>query len=264
MREDLIKTAVISIIMAAVTAASVVTAHAVSYDSSNGVSTGYPGVGGAKGRIMITSPYISAQGFTAGHRDYMVYVYLVNREKVGTIGAGWLAYKDSSNIIRKLSLVYVGDSRYPAAVHNLTVDVSSQTWIDATVRQNEVNSNCWSASTYGQTYNWCFDPILTNGIAAGSNARSKELYSRGVSDMPGLFDQLKFYDWNRSGWRYFSESNNYKCLSIGGYVLDWLAKYSNAPGNAQIDKVGTGPRTYTTDDCTDNLDTDAWRPYPYE
>lgn len=56
-RRDLIKTAVIGIIMVAVTAASVVTAHAVSYDSSNGVSTGYPGVGGVKSRIMITSPY---------------------------------------------------------------------------------------------------------------------------------------------------------------------------------------------------------------
>lgn len=210
---------------------------------------------------MITSPYISTQGF-AGHRDYMVYVYLVNKDKKGTIGAGWLAYKDSSNIIRKLSLVYVGDSRYPAAVHNLTVDVSSQTWIDATVRQNAVNSNCWTASTYGQTYNWCFDPKLTNGTAAGSNARSKELYSVGVSDMPGLFDQLKFYDWNIRDWRYFSESNNYKCSSTGGYVLDWLAKYSNAPGNAQIDKVGIGPRTYTTDECTN--DQDIWIPYPYE
>ncbi len=258
MKEDLIKVAVISIIMAVVSA---VTAHAVSYDSSNAVSIGYPGVGGVTGKISITSPYISAQGFTDGHRDYMVYVYLVNSNtgKVGTIGAGWLAYKDSSNIIRKLSLVYVGDSRYPAAVHNLTVDVSSRTSINATVRQNAVNSNCWSASTYGQTYNWCFDSSLTNGTAAGSNARSKELYRGGVSDMPGLFDQLKFYDWNIRGWKFFSESNNYKCSSTGGYVLDWLAKYSNASGNAQIDKVGTGPRTYTTDDCSNDQDT--WRPY---
>lgn len=36
--------------MTVVTAASVVTANAASYDSSNGVSTDYLGVGGAKGK----------------------------------------------------------------------------------------------------------------------------------------------------------------------------------------------------------------------
>ncbi|MCS7141576.1 MAG: hypothetical protein NZ888_05265 [Candidatus Nitrosocaldus sp.] len=248
----------------AVVAGGMVTVHAVSYDSSNAVSTGSP-VGGAQGTISITSPYINTQGFN-GHRDYMVYVYLVastrEGDKVGTIGAGWFAYKDSSNTIRKLSLVYVGDSRYPAAVHNLTVDVSSRTSINATVRQNALNSNCWTASSYGQTYNWCFDPLLTRGTAAGSVARAKELYVQGVSDMPGLFDQLKFYDWNIRDWRFLSTSDNYKCSSTGGYVLDMLAKYSDAPGNRLVDKVGTGPRLYNTDDCSNDQDT--WRPYPYE
>lgn len=68
-----------------------------------------------------------------------------------------------------------------------------------------------------------------------------------VSDMPGVFDLLRFYDNNISKWKYFSESGNYKCNTTGGYVLDHLATYTQSSN--KIDKVGTGPSLYYADDC---------------
>jgi hypothetical protein len=79
--------------------------------------------------------------------------------------------------------------------------------------------------------------------------------------MPGLFDQLQAYDKNDTSnpWKYFSMFSNYKCDTTGSYVLDKLAKYNNALGNNQIDKVGTGPSLYYTDDCT--YDDSVWTSY---
>lgn len=137
------------------------------YESSNGVSVGGSGIGGVQGKISITSPKINATGLS-GHRDYMLYIRVQDSRAAqdGTIGAGWIAWKDSNNITRKASLVYVNDDRYRAAVHNIKTSVSSLSTIDVTVTQNSRSKNCWRASTYGQIYNWCFDTSLTKPFAA--------------------------------------------------------------------------------------------------
>jgi len=265
MKECLIKVLALIIPMIAVYAGVKAYAQATMYESYNGVSVGGSGIGGVKGIISITSPKISATGLS-GHRDYMVYVYLYNgaQQKEGTIGAGWIAWKDSNNngTVKKASLVYINDPRYLASIHNIGLDVSSRLTIEAVVTKIVIGGNCWIASTYGQTYNWCFDSTLNKGLAAASIGGSRESYSANVRDMPGLFDQLKAYDKNITNgdpWQYFSKFGNYKCNTTGNYVLDKSAKYSNAPGNNQIDKVGTGPSLYYRDDCSN--DSSVWTPY---
>ncbi len=265
MKGRLIKVIAVTIPMLAVCAS---VEAATMYESSNGVSVGGSGVGGVHGVISITSPKINTANLQ-GHRDYMVYVYLQDGDAANsaTIGAGWIAWKEIINnngriieIMRKASLVYINEEdRFPAAVHNIRLDVSSTSSITADITQNTSNRNCWIATTYGQTYNWCFDPKFTKGFAAASIGGSRESYTRNVSDMPGRFDILMFYDNNSGSWKYFSQSGNYKCNTTGGYVLDHLAKYSNAPGNNQIDKVGIGPSLYYTDDCS--YDSSVWSPY---
>lgn len=235
-----------------------------SYESYNAVTTN-TGIDATRGTIKVTSPYINATELN-GHKDYIVYVYGWDRDtNYGSIGAGWIAWKtiDSNTgttVIKKTSLVYISDSRYPSAIHNITLDVSSQTSIEVYISQGS-SSNCWIAATYGQTYNWCFASSITTAQVAGSAGGSKELYTAGVSDMPGLFDQLQYSRQNESSYRYFSDSatTGYKCNNDGGYVLDMLAKYSNNQYGSPIDKVGTGPRTYYTDDC--KINQDAWSPF---
>jgi hypothetical protein len=262
MKERLIKVLALTIPMIAVYAGVKAFAAATMYELYNAISVGGSGIGGVQGKISITSPKISTTDFR-GHRDYMVYVYLQEGTtgKVGTIGAGWIAWKNSNDIVRKASLVYVNDQRYTASVHNITLSVSSLSTIDAVVTQDSSSGNCWTASTYGQVYSWCFESELNKGTAAASIGGSRESYKANESDMPGLFDQLKAYDKNdtRNPWKYFSMFSNYKCNTTGSYVLDKLAKYSNAPGNNQIDKVGTGPSLYYTNDCT--YSSSVWSPY---
>lgn len=234
-----------------------------SYKSYNAVAS-KPGIDATRGTIQVTSPYINATELN-GHKDYIVYVYgwdIYNN--YGSIDAGWIAWKtinDRGEIVtKKASLVYIADSRYPGAIHNIRLDVSSQTSISVNVSQGS-SDNCWIAATYGQTYNWCFASSITTAQVAGSAGGSKELYTAGVSDMPGLFDQLQYSRQNESSYRYFSDSamTGYKCNNDGGYVLDMLAKYSNNQYGSPIDKVGTGPRTYYTDDC--KIDQGAWSPF---
>ena len=103
---------------------------------------------------------------------------------------------------------------------------------------------------------------LNKGLAAASIGGSRESYSANVRDMPGLFDQLKAYDKNITNsdpWQYFSKFGNYKCNTTGNYVLEKLAKHSNAPGDNKIDKVGIGPSLYYRDDCSN--DSSVWTPY---
>ncbi len=249
MKESLIKVLALIIPMIAVYAGAEVLAYY--YESYNAIGAN---VGGVKGTISITSPYIDKQGFGAssnyGNKDYIVYVLVTNDRNDGTIGAGWIAYKDANNIIRKHSLVYIYDQRYPVPLYDIRTDVSSATSIATEVRQNS-NENCWTATTYGYSRNWCFESTYNKGYVAGSVAQSPQEYIRNRSDMPGLFDQLQFYNKNVNEWRNFSTVLNNKCNSNGAYVLDYLVS---------INRVGTGPRTYTTDDCA--ADTTVWSPLP--
>jgi hypothetical protein len=179
----------------------------------------------------------------------MVYVLVTNNDRDGTIGAGWIAFKDSnSNVTRKYSLVYIFDQRYADPTYSIQTNVSSATAISIQVRQNS-NGNCWAATSYAHSINWCFESGYNRAYVAGSVAQSPQEYIRDKSDMPGLFDQLQFYNNNANGWSDFSTITNNKCNSNGRYVLDYLVS---------INRVGTGPRTYTTDDCAS--DTTVWSP----
>lgn len=88
--------------------------------------------------------------------------------------------------------------------------------------------------------------------------------------MPGLFDRLKTGVWSGGVVQfnyYFSQDQKtgaagYKCLSTDtpttdSFVLDLLARYSTEDG--LVDKVGTGPREYTADDCS--ADEGSWDIY---
>jgi hypothetical protein len=169
MKEYLIKALALIIPMIAVYAGVKAFAAATMYESYNAISVGGSGIGGVQGKISITSPKISTTDLR-GHRDYMVYVYLYEGTtgKEGTIGAGWIAWKDSNGIVKKASLVYVNDQRYTASVHNIGLSVSSVSTIDAVVTQDSSSGNCWTASTYGQVYPWCFDSELNKGFAAAN------------------------------------------------------------------------------------------------
>lgn len=214
-------------------------ASAVYYESYNAIGTN---VGGVRGQISITSSYVNIKGFGdgKGDKDYMVYALVTDGSRDGAIGSAWIAFKDGNNIDRKYSLVYIFDRRYNAPIYSLSANVSSLTSIQATVSQDSSSKNCWVAVSYNHILNWCFESAYNRGFVAGSIAQSPERYTQNVSDIPGRFNNLQYYDNNSSNWRSFSNISNNKCNTTGGYVLDYLSS---------INSVCTGPRTYTTNDC---------------
>jgi hypothetical protein len=128
MKKNLIKITVVVIISMIAISASV--EAITTYESYNAISVGGKGIGGVEGIISITSPKINAKDLK-GHKDYMVYIYLQDQisNTRGSIGAGWIAYKDNTNTMKKASLVYVNDRDLGVAMHDIVLDVSSRSTI---------------------------------------------------------------------------------------------------------------------------------------
>lgn len=246
-----------SIIMLSV---SITHAYASEWLAQQGLTKNSPdAIAGATGQLKaINTPYISVNSF-AGHRDYVVYA---NLSGFNSIGAGWYAEKNSGTgqvVMYNLNYWYDGTT----TSHNAFRSLPANTTFTAYVQQDSSGSNCWTATTYFGDYTQkCFSSGGTSGANAGSTAReggsTKRDYSAGSDDMPGFFDQLKTYSWSGGSLvsKYFSDNvNQYKCASQHGFDLDRLTSYT---GGSQYDKVGTGPRTYTTDDCSGGSDNSAY------
>ena len=225
-------------------------------DSTNTIS-------GVKGSLTVKSPYVSTTGFFNDHRDYIVYL---NLPTSSTMGAGWTAYKDGGGSVAKYDLVYYYHPNY-GVVHNLYSTLTTGTTFTAYAYQlTSSTSNCWRGSTYSNAADVCFPSGSYPANIAGNLARAKTEFSSGTNDMPGYFNELKTGRWISGSIqynKYFSEDvAGYKCYSkdtstTNSYVLDQLANLSGSGSN--IDRVGSGPRTYTVDDCSG--DNQGWTAY---
>lgn len=244
------KVAIISGLIAVVIISNMpMVVNATTFSAYQGlVISGYT-LAGTKGTVkVIDQPYISATGLIYSHRDYMVYMNLPSGDSVG---AGYIAYKDSGGTIHMYDMTY----RYFGGVnvaHDLYNTISVGTSFNAQVTQDSSTSNCWTASTYSSAIDTCFGVGDTHGAAAGNTARNLHFAASGsTDDMPGFFDLLKVAHYSGGSLtfdKYFSQATYYKCSSQNGYVLTYLATYSG--GGSKIDSVGTGPRDYSVDNCS--------------
>ncbi|UVS70295.1 hypothetical protein NWT39_05790 [Nitrososphaera viennensis] len=233
-------------------------AYASDWSAHQGITKTYAMAGTLGQLTVVASPFIDPASFD-NHRDYMVYMNLFSTQSVG---AGWFALK-SGGVVSIYTLQYWYDTS--GVNHNLvsTIPVGS-TFTAKVEQQTNSASNCWLMSTYGGTnFTRCFPNTTTPVNNAGETARTKppHSFSSGTNDMPGLFDFLQVGKWS-GGFvvygDYFSggTTNNYKCYAGHGYVLDNIASYT---GGTTDDKVGTGPRIYTTNDCmVQNPGYEAW------
>lgn len=239
---------------------SITNAYASEWLAQQGLTKNSPDtIAGVTGQLKnINKPYISVNSF-AGHRDYVIYANLNNFKSVGS---GWYAYKNTgTGQVEMWNLNYWYDGT--TASHDLFRTIPGNTTFTVFVQQDSSGSNCWTLATYqADLTSKCFSGGGTTGANAGSTARegggTNRDYSAGVDDMPGLFDQMKTYSWSGGSLvaKYFSDNvNQYKCASQHSFDLDRLATYQ---GPNQYDKVGTGPRTYTADDCTGGVDNSAY------
>ena len=126
---------------------------------------------------------------------------------------------------------------------------------DGTKRQSY--SRCWYAVTYQGSNTQCFSTSTISGASnIGTIARTFSSYSSGTNDLYGYMYNLQSkYKLTVSpytvDWEPFTEAGTnpgiYKCWSTksatgSGYVIDYLTNWNT---------IGTGPRTYTTDNCSD-------------
>lgn len=241
----------ILVLVCSVILAAPLAAMATLYLSYEGV-TKTIAVRGVGGTIKIpVLPYIGTG--SNNHRDYMLYVNLKNFQ---AMGAGAYAYKSGSIVVISAAGYYYDANGAIHTIHNYPIPVN--TGFTAIVKQTAQTSNCWKWNTYGgNTHTRCFaqSTYPINNIGVTAQTVSPYAYQANVNDMPGLFDSLVAGYWS-GGYLvlddYFSSSstNGYKCHSLNGYVMDYLASYTGS--SSKTDKVGVGPRYYTVDDCTNN------------
>lgn len=239
-------------------------AFANQYEAQEGVATGNGFGIGVSGELTVESTDVSPSGFS-NHRDFMVYI---NDASVSSsVGAGW--YTQANGV--EYDLVYA----YPIGgfpSHNLYTQLTAGTTFPAQVteKNNDPTSKCWDAVTdTSGSVEYCFTSSTQSGASnVGMVGRTFSAYSSGTNDLYGLFDSLEdeyHTSGGTNGWEDFSTAanTNYKCwssssgLTSNGYVFDGLANYGTY--SAKVDKVGTGPRTYTGDTCS-NV-TPAYDPY---
>lgn len=244
-------------------------AMASPYESYTGILPNNRAVSGARGSLMVVTPYVSPTGF-GNHKDFMVYVLKTDAFNGNrAIGAGW--YADGSGSTGNYNLVYWYEPGTPGPSHTLWTSVSSGAQFTAQVKQNSQGSNCWTGTTYnGNSASNCFTLSFGAGGVASYIGRGFTEYQAGVNDMPSLADQLHYYYWNNGvntydSTSYFSYNTNLsKCWSnkaaygTNSYVVDQLAKESSDPNGQPIDKIGTGPRLYTSDNCPSGNIARAW------
>ena len=203
----------------------------------------------------------------SNHRDYLIFTNFIST--TSSMGAGWFGTEDASGNVEKWDLIYTYKPS-SGKVHDLYTLIPSSTSFTAHVRQSTSSSSTsWNAITYSGSKTVNFGTGSTAAQAATVMARANEAYVSGTSDMPGVFDQLKYRYWSGSTLAsdYFSLNvNQYKCWDTNNssfqsvsYRLDRLAEYS--PGSAPLyDKVQTGPRPSTMpDDC--DPETPVWTQY---
>ncbi len=256
--------------------ASIITsapAFATLYESQQAIKTFHQtenyAIAGVSGTLTITSPLISSVGLSADHRDYVVYVNFYTSSSA--MGAGWMAFKTTSGgSVEKWDLVYYRTPTFGTA-HNLvnTIPATTST-INAYVEQKTNSaSDCWKAGSYLQFFELCLPSNSHPAGNAGSIARALKDYTTS-NTMPEKFDYLKWGRWNSAGtlveYTYFSNDdylNEYKCYSrdksnTTSYVLDQVLSRMSPADPTKIDQVGSGPGTYTVDDCVDTSDNQAW------
>lgn len=238
------------------------------YESYAGILPNGRSVAGARGTLTVVTPYVSPTGFN-NHRDFMVYVlktdaYNGNR----AIGSGW--YADGSGSTGNYDLVYWYEPGTSGPFHNIWSSLSSGTQFTAIVKQNSQGGNCWTGTTYSNSASNCFTLSFGAGGAAGYIGRGFANYQAGVNDMPSQGDQLHYYYWSGGvntydSTSYFSyNTNEVKCWSnkangaSNSYVVNEAAKESSDPFGLPVDKIGTGPRLFTTDNCSSGNLSPSW------
>lgn len=217
---------------------------------------------GVQGVITILqTPKISTPA--GNYRDYMVYANLANQQ---TMGSGAYAYLSGSTVaISAAEYWYTVASGSNTIVNNSPI--STNTAFIAKVEHTSSSGNCWKASTAnGNNNTHCFSSTTTpvNNLGAMSQAMSGVSYSSGVNDLPSLYDDLRGGYWSGSAVNFgdplspFSSSStaSAKCGDLSGYIKQNLASYTGSVDN--IDKIGVGPGTYNTDNCSHETGYQMW------
>ncbi|GBC73499.1 hypothetical protein HRbin04_00902 [archaeon HR04] len=239
---------------------------------------------GSRGTITSYKPAIT-NNVSSDHRDYMVYTV---SGKKHTIGAGMNWYKTNAGSIIGWLMVYVHDpsnssyqgvhyvySGYTYTQNSVTVSASTckATSSTSTTCNPAASGYCLIGSVvdpntgYSLSKGHCYGTVdntnFTTGIP-GATSRAFSTYTPNQNTLTNLFDNLQFlwYDGSNQGWASFNGDSRAgvwivesKCLSNNnnsnptGWVIDFL-------DGAR--KFGTGPPTYTTDDCV--IDAVNWEP----
>lgn len=199
-------------------------------------------IAGAKGTLTVDDPNISTNGISSDFRDYMVHV---NLPTSSTIGSGWYAYKSSGDI-KTWDQTYYYDDDQGWQVRNQFTEITSVPKVITVYikQQTNADSDCWRADTWSGATTRCFSDGSDEGTWAGIAAYAKKAYSSNSNGMKGLFDNLQKGRWSESSVIFdkdFSEDSSFThCDTVDSYVIDLLNG---------VDKMGTGPEGYTTDDC---------------
>jgi hypothetical protein len=226
------------------------TATAITYGAMEGATTatGYQlGVGGA---ITVLSPNMNPSGFV-NHRDYMLYINDATVQ--GTLGAGYYT-QDGTTFY---DMVY----RYPHGGppnHDLYNSIPLNTNINAQVTEQNDNpdSHCFVAFAYQTpSTTLCFTTAQHGASNIGAVARTFSAYSNPSNDLYGYMYNLKsryyrvldgYVDWENFS---VAAAGTYKCSIGSNYVLSY---------QPTKDTIGTGPRTYTSNSCTNQ---EGFEPY---
>jgi hypothetical protein len=235
-------------------------------------------------RATITS-YQPSMNNTTAHRDYMVYV--VQPSSQHTIGAGIEWFYWTSNNIRGFLTVYIHDPSttswqgihyiYINKIYSDSVTISSTVCKASTSTSSTCNptatGSCWIGTVvntndgHGFSAGRCYgskNNINFNSGIPGATSRSvpASSYSTNPANtLKNVFDNLQFLwyaDSNNQGWDYFDVNKSNVWIS----EAKCLSNSNSNPSQWNIDylpttrKFGTGPPTYTTDECT--IDVGVW------
>ncbi len=217
---------------------------------------------------------------TTAHRDYMVYV--THPSSGHTIGAGAHWHYWTSNNARGFLTVYIHDPSTTSwqGIHYISVDniYSGSVTINSTACKASTSTSttcnpgatgsCWIGMVvnpnngHGFSKGRCYGTYGTNpGInfntsIPGATSRSVPASSHSTSPadtLENVFNELQFLwrDSSNSVWDYFDGGRDVyvseaKCLSnSNSNPSKWNIDYLTTAR-----KFGTGPPTYTTDECT--------------
>lgn len=216
---------------------------------------------GVSGTITTYTPSFGSND----HRDYMVYM-------VGgaghTIGAGvqWWKHPYYGLMNRLIVYVYehgVGHAHIFAEDNSAIPNGASLT---ASVIQVSPNSTCWDAKAKYGTKELSYRKCI-NGFTAGQPGAVSRVISSQYSSSNKLkerFPNLPYYYWQGSTlmWKDFNtDVTEMKCLSDVDedyqsiYGTNWVITSING-----YKEFGTGPPTYTTDNCIIDADAVGWDP----